>query len=51
MQDIVSALEAFAEDRDQAKVYSTNKVRLIDRALKALAKIVALIPETEEENN
>lgn len=50
MQDIVSALEAFAEGRDQAKVYSTNKVRLIDRALKALAKIVALIPETKEEN-
>ena len=50
LQDIVSTLEAFAEDRDRAKVYSTNKDRLIGRALKALAKIVALIPEMEEEN-
>lgn len=50
MQDIVSALEAFAEGRKQAKVYSTNKVRLIERALKAIVKIVAMIPEMEEEN-
>lgn len=49
MQDIVSALEAFAEGREQAKVYSTNKVRLIERALKAIAKIVAMIPEMEED--
>lgn len=49
MQDIVSALEAFAEGREQAKVCSTNKVRLIERALKAIAKIVAMIPEMEED--
>lgn len=49
MQDIVSALEAFAEGREQAKVYSTNKVRLIERALKAIAKIVEMIPEMEED--
>lgn len=50
LQDIVSALEAFAEGRDQAQVVSTNKTLLIKRALKALAKIVELIPEMEEEN-
>lgn len=49
LQDIVATLEAFAEGREQAKVYSTNKVRLIDRALKALAKIVDMIPEMEED--